>query len=983
MPTNIKEIGFEEAIEKYLVEENGYISRSAKDHYDKSFCIDKGLVLEFIKQTQSKEWKKLKEIHGEFVKDKFFKRLDEEIESEGILDVLRNGIKDHSIRFKLAYFKSDKSFNQETKFLYDNNILSVVRQLKYSNKNENSIDMVLFLNGLPIFTIELKNQLSGQSVKNGLLQYRNDRDAKEKLLKFKRCLTHFVVDTEQAYMTTKLDGWKTNFLPFDKGNNNSSGNPINPKGYKTAYLWENIWNKDSLLEIIGLFMCLEKKEKKEKLIFPRYHQLDTVRNLIKDVYKKNSGHNYLIQHSAGSGKSNTIAWLAHRLFELCDDEDKNIFDSVVVVTDRRILDKQLRDTVMQFEQVVGVVKPILKSSQELKEALGKGEKIIITTLQKFSVIAESIEKMSGNKFAVIIDEAHSSQTGESSKDMRKVLQFNSLDEAARKAEKEKTESLEDKILKELRSRKGKAKNISFFAFTATPKQKTLEFFGIKDTETGKFYPFSLYSMKQAIEEGFILDVLENYTTFQVYFKLLKKIIGDPEYKKKKTQRLMINYVDKHEHAINEKVKIIVDHFYNNIATLIDNRSKAMIVTKSRLHAVRFKTALDRYLEKQGIKYKTLVAFSGIVKDVRNFTEAQMNGIPEKSTAEEFKKDEYRFMVAADKFQTGFDQPFLSVMYVDKKLSGVNAVQTLSRLNRAYPSKEETFVLDFVNNIEDIRKAFQPYYVTTILSEATDPNILYNLQRDILNFKIFSEQEVDDFCDMYFKNAPAGKINKFLDEIIVRFIGFLEEEKEEFRVKISDFIKKYAFISQIISFEDTSLEKLYHFIRLLKKKLPLNREELPYEVLQSIDMDSYKLVKTKKGVKIKLDEELDIELSPSKNSGSSIIKDEEDFLSRIIKEVNDKFETDFTEKDRVSINDLTSSLLRNKELKIVIENNPKKSAEIKYDDIFEDESVDMVNRNFDFYKKITDNPRLKKDLRRRIFDYIYKELNKKLDIINNH
>ncbi|KKP64865.1 MAG: Type-1 restriction enzyme R protein, partial [Candidatus Moranbacteria bacterium GW2011_GWF2_34_56] len=982
-----REIGFEEFIENYLIDKNKYIKR-LPSIYDKALCFDKELILQFIKKSQEKSWEKLTEQHGEYTEEKFFKRLDEEIKSQGILDVLRKGIVDHGVRFDLAYFKPETKLNKENQRLYDANIFSVMRQVKYSEKNENSIDMVLFLNGLPIFTVELKNQLTGQSIKNGVSQYRTDRDPRETLLSFKRCLVHFAIDTDLAYMTTKLNGLKTYFLPFNRGDNNSAGNPVNSEGYKTAYMWEDIWQKDSILEIISQFVCLQKEEKEdekgrkyetETLIFPRYHQLDAVRRLVADTRDNGMGKNYLIQHSAGSGKSNTIAWVAHRLAELHNEKNEKVFDSVIVVTDRRVLDRQLRITIMQFEQVSGVVKPIIEGSKELKKALEDGEKIIITTLQKFPVIVESIDKIQGSKFAVIIDEAHSSQTGESSKSLKQVLETSSLDEAAKEENFEKEETLEDKIIKEIRSRRSNTNNISFFAFTATPKQKTLEIFGMKNALDGKFYPFSLYSMKQAIEEKFILDVLKNYTTYQVYFSLLKKIQDDPEFKKKKAQRLILEYVERHEHAIEKKIDIIVKHFAAIITDKIDGRAKAMIVTKSRLHAVKFKLAMDKYLNENNYGYKSLVAFSGIVKDGElQYSEAQMNGIPEKNTAEEFKKDGFRFLIVAEKFQTGFDQPLLSAMYVDKKLGGVSAVQTLSRLNRTHVDKEDAFVLDFVNDTEEIKEAFQPYYTTTVLSEATDPNILHNLQRDILSFKIFSEQEIDVFVEEYFNNATPAKINSFLDDIVSRFDKHLPEERQDFKSKATDYRRKYSFISQIISFEDTSLEKLYIFLRFLIKKLPIEKSPLPIEVLESIDMESYKVVKKKEG-KIELENEQG-ELYPMGDGGGAINNDEESALSKIIQDVNERFGTNFSDSDRVILNTLSTKLMQNKDLEGSIKTNSKEASRIKFNQIFQDELITMLNSHFDLYKKLDGSVELKEYVNQKMFDYVHKKVNsEKLEV----
>lgn len=987
MTTNTREIGFEEFIENYLIDKNKYIKR-LPSVYDKTLCMDKELVLQFIKKSQEESWDKLAEQHGEYLEDKFFKRLDEEIKSQGILEVLRKGIVDHGVKFDLAYFKPETKLNEENQELYDSNIFSVMRQVKYSEKNENSIDMVLFLNGLPIFTVELKNQLTGQSIKNGISQYRTDRDPRETLLSFKRCLVHFAIDTDLAYMTTKLNGLKTYFLPFNKGDNNSAGNPVNTDGYKTAYAWENIWQKDSVLEIISQFVCLQREEREdekgrkyetETLIFPRYHQLDAVRRLVSDAQEKGAGNNYLIQHSAGSGKSNTIAWVAHRLAELHNEKSEKVFDSVIVVTDRRVLDRQLRNTIMQFEQVSGVVKPIIEGSKELKAALESGEKIIITTLQKFPVIVESMDKIQGSKFAVIIDEAHSSQTGESSKSLKQVLETSSLDEAAKEENFEKEETLEDKIIKEIRSRRSNTNNISFFAFTATPKQKTMEIFGMKNSLDGKFYPFSLYSMKQAIEEKFILDVLESYTTYQVYFSLLKKIQNDPEFEKKKAQRLILEYVERHEHAIEKKIDIIVKHFANTIADKIDGRAKAMIVTKSRLHAVKFKLAMDKYLRENNYGYKSLVAFSGIVKDGElQYSEAQMNGIPEKNTAEEFKKNEFRFLIVAEKFQTGFDQPLLSVMYVDKKLGGVKAVQTLSRLNRIYADKEDVFVLDFVNDADEIKESFQPYYTTTVLSEATDPNILHDLQRDILNYKMFSEQEVDAFVEEYFNNATPAKINSFLDTIVNRINDQLLEERQELKSKMSDYRRKYSFISQIISFEDTSLEKLYIFLRFLIKKLPIEKNPLPTEVLESIDMESYKVVKKKEG-KIELENEQG-ELYPLGGGSGSISDDEKSVLSKIINDVNERFGTNFSDSDRVILNNLSTKLMENKDLEGSIRTNSKEASRIKFNQVFQDELITMLNSHFDLYKKLDGSIELKEYVNQKMFDYVHKKVNsEKLEV----
>jgi len=988
MPTNLKESGFEESIEQYLAEQNGYRTRKPAE-YDKQLCMDTELMLEFIKSTQPNAWEKLAEKHGDAVDQKVQARIDEEISSQGVLAVLRNGVKDRGIKLDLAYFRPASSMNPETLELYNSNILSVMRQVKYSEDNENSIDMVLFLNGLPIFTTELKNQLTGQTVQNAIRQYRSDRDAKEKLLSFKRCLVHFAIDTDLVYMTTRLAGNSTYFLPFNRGEHGSAGNPTNPNGYKTAYMWEQIWSKDTVLELIGNFICLTveekvnakgKKYKEEKLIFPRYHQLDTVRRIVADAKEVGAGKNYLIQHSAGSGKSNTIAWIAHHLSSLHDADDKKVFDSVIVVTDRRVLDKMLQDIIKQFEKTRGVVKAIDENSQQLKIALESGEKIIITTIHKFGVIDEVVGSLPGKNFAVIIDEAHSSQSGEASKSLRDVLMIDSKDEEkqleeAIKEDKETEESPEEFILRQMKARKAKTDNISFFAFTATPKQKTLEVFGTQSPLDGKFYPFSLYSMKQAIEEKFILDVLKNYTPYKVHFALLKKVEDDPEFKKKKAQQLLLQYVERHEHAIGKKVETMVDHFDKFIAQKLNGKAKAMIVTKSRLHAVRYKQAFDSYLKEKGLEYKAMVAFSGTVKDAgAEYTEGGMNGVSEKSTAEEFKKDAYKFMIVAEKFQTGFDQPLLSVMYVDKKLSGVNAVQTLSRLNRSASGKEEVYVLDFVNDTDDIIKAFQPYYTTTVLSEETDPNVLHNLERDVLKFKLFGSDEVDHFVEAFFKNAKPDSLNSMIDGYVNRFLQTTEEEQNDFREVLTDYIRKYAFISQIIDFEDTDLEKLYVFGKYLKRKLPIRKESLPTEVLESVDMDSYKLVKKETQALLLEDEDGTIE--PISKGSAGNFEDEYENLSSIIKDVNDKFGTDFSQEDRVILNSLSLRLLEDSSVAGAIQNNTRSAAKIKFDDVFNDELVNMVNNHFDLYKKLDKNKDAKEYVRSRIFNFLLRKVGKK-------
>ncbi len=980
MTTNIKEIGFEEFIEEFLTEENGYQTRPASA-YMKNVCMDPELVLEFIENTQSEKYGRLLEIHGDQINDKVFNRLDKEIRERGTLDVLRNGFSDHGQKIDLAYFKPNSGMNPESQRLYDANIFSVMRQVHYSDQNENSIDIVLFLNGLPIFTVELKNQLTGQTVKNAVQQYRVDRDPKEPLLRFKRCLAHFAVDTDLIYMTTELKGLKTFFLPFNKGYQNGAGNPPVENGYKTSYLWEDVWTRDSVLELIKKYITIQieekeddkgKKYKTETLIFPRYHQRDTVQRLISDAQENESGQNYLIQHSAGSGKSNTIAWTAHQLSELYNEDNIRIFDTILVITDRRVLDKQLRDIIKQYEQVQGVVKAITENSTELKEALESGEQIIITTLQKFPFIIDTIENIPGRNFAVLIDEAHSSQSGDQAAQLREVLQTDSLDEAENQEESFAPETTEDKVIKKLRSRKVKTPNISFFAFTATSKQRTLELFGTKNPLDGKYYPFSLYSMKQAIEEGFILDVLKNYTTYKAYFNLMKSIEDDPEFEKSKAQRLLIGYVEKHEHAIGKKTEVMIEHFNNRIAKQIHGKAKAMVVTKSRLHAVRYKQAFDKYLAEHNYPFKALVAFSGTVRDGgAEYTEAQMNGVPDQATAEEFKKNSNKFLIVAEKFQTGFDQPLLDVMYVDKKLSGVGAVQALGRLNRCRAGKEEVFVLDFVNEMDEIKEAFQPYYITTVLSEGTDPNLLHDLERDLYAFKLFTEHEVSGLVDDLLKNQGPDKINAALDIVVERFEDETDELRDDFKKKCKEFVRRFAFAAQIIPYESSELEKLFMFTKLLAKKLPKVKEELPTEILESVDIESYKLLEQIKGT-IQLDSE-DGQLEPMNNGDTKKKIEEKESLSAIVKEMNDRFGTEFTAEDIVDIGRIAEKLVSDISVQGAIKNNSVDAAKIKFDQVLQNELINMFKQKMDFYKKLDKNPELKTFFGERMYSHVRKEV----------
>lgn len=986
--SEIAEARLEDTIEAALLEEpdepavaeavTGYGSPIPED-YDRSLCLIPDDVVSFIIATQPEQWERLREHHGSDVRQKFIRRLAREIERKGTLKVLRQGIKDSGCRFQLAYFRPHSGLNEALQQLYQANLFSIVRQLRYSQSSEKSLDLVLFLNGLPIFTAELKNPLTDQDVEDAVKQYRRDRDPREPLFAFGRCLAHFAVDPDNVQVATHLSGPGTRFLPFNQGYKNGAGNPPSKTRYATAYLWERIWAKDSVLNLIQHFIHLVTlqedsagKEKKQILLFPRYHQLDAVRRLVADAREKGPSRRYLIEHSAGSGKSFTIAWLAHWLSVLHNADDEKVFDSVIVITDRRILDQQLQETVWQFEQTPGVVERIDGTSQQLKAALEAGKQIIITTLQKFPVISQELTRLAGNRFAVLIDEAHSSQSGESMKAVKEVLSTSDLEEAEQEEGGEQ-EDLEDQIVAEMKTR-GPLANASMFAFTATPKPKTLELFGRKRPD-GKFEPFSLYSMRQAIEEKFILDVLANYTTYRTYWKLLKKIEDDPRYDRSKAQAQLKRFVELAEHTVRQKVEIMVEHFREHVEDRIKGGAKAMIVTRSRLHAVRYRLALDDYLKEQRYPYKALVAFSGTVEDRQygaSYTEPSMNGgIPETQTAEAFKKAEYRFLVVANKFQTGFDQPLLHTMYVDKKLGGVNAVQTLSRLNRTHPGKEETMVLDFCNKSEEIQKAFEPYYETTLLSEATDPNLLYDKQDQIEQFGIFSEAEVDAFAEFYFSHR--GEEN--FQERVYGYLRPIKERAEEqldeaaladFRSSLRDYVRLYAFLSQILTFTDSDLEKLYLFARWLRRYLKAPKDDLPKDIQEKIDMDALRIQPTFRG-KIKLERE-DSELDPAAGGGLGHLRAEQlEPLSQIIEDLNKRFGTGLTEEDRITLGRIMDKAHEDEGLRQSVEVNPREKARMAFREQIKELLEELVNTNFRLFKRINDDEDFSENLIDRLFD----------------
>ena len=974
-PPAYSEQDFEEHIENHL-RSSGYIRRLSTE-YDK----EKGLIPEevvvFLKYSQPDEYKQAEIQYGKDTNDKILYRLSRELDNHGALHVLRKGLKTRGVHFRFAFFKPVSSMNPQALELYGQNRFCVVRQLRYSTRNENSLDMVLFLNGIPIITAELKNSLTGQFVEDAIKQYRQNRDPAEPLFRFKRCLVHFAVGSEKVFMTTRLRGNDTWFLPFNK----DTENPVSPHGHQTAYLWEDILSPDTLLNLIHNYLHVQRNTEKyydpkskivktreyEVFIFPRFHQLDAVRKILDAVTLEGVGHNYLIQHSAGSGKSNSIAWLAHQLagfYQKQTDTDR-LFDTIVVVTDRRVLDSQLQNTIKQFEQVAGVVIPIDKHSGQLKDALEKGKSVVISTIQKFPVISKDMSELKGKRFAVIVDEAHSSQTGETSKHLKKVLSAN-----LENAEKEDVAfDLDDEVLKEIEFR-GRQPHISYFAFTATPKGKTLELFGRKNDQ-GRFTAFHTYSMRQAIEEKFIMDVLENYTTFKRYFRLVKTVQDDDEVDKRKALRLLMSYVDLHPHEIQMKSRIMLEHFLGKTVNAIQGRGRAMVVTRSRLHAVRFFLMFRKIMEEKNLDFKPLVAFSGTVKDPDTggeHTEHSLNGIPSASIADAFKIPMYRILVVANKFQTGFDEPFLHTMYVDKKLGGVNAVQTLSRLNRTMSGKDNTFVLDFVNEVTDIQTAFQDYYQATFLEEETDPDKLYDLETELSGYGLYSKKEVEAFAEIFFHPAmPMEKLQPIMNSVVERWRAMPDEDgKEEFRSLLQSFIRMYGYISQIITFKDVDLEKLYVFAMNLNRKLPRRRMKLPYEILDAIDLHSFRIQKTYEEGRIKL------EKTNGETKGISIgtprpMEDEKEFISNIIQTLNDTYGIDLTDDDVIDVSRLNEKLYERADLReVMTSNNTMDNMRYKFESVIEEMLLEFVHGKLDLYKKLTD-PRVNATLKNRWFE----------------
>ena len=983
-PRNYLEIDFEEHIEEQLLE-SGYQKVSPTD-YDKTLCLIPDELIAFIKETQPKEFEKLEGQYGSETESKICKRVSSEIDSRGVIDVLKNGVKDRGSRFALTYFQPKSGLNPEHAELYKQNRFVTVRQLKYSTRNENSIDMGIFINGIPIMMLELKNSLTGQDHTNAIKQWKFDRDSKEPLFRFKRNLVYFAVGNEKVYMTTRLGGSKTRFLPFNK----DIDNPVNPDGHKTHYLWDEILQPNSVLDLIENFVHLRTEydkvfdskkgkvvdKKSEVMIFPRFHQLKVIRKLKKDVVVSGSGNNYLIQHTTGSGKSLSIGWLSHLLtsvYQSSTDTDR-IFDSVIVVTDRRVLDKQIRNTIQQLEQTQGVVNPVDENSQQLKEYIESGKSIIISTIQKFPFISDTIMKMKDRKFAIIIDEVHSSQSGETAKHLKMSLSKSVLDEYQEGEGEQDLTQVDKMILDEISSR-GKQPHISYFGFSGTPKNKTLEIFGKKTSEGYK--PFDLYSMKQSIAEGFTLNVLQNYTTYKRYFKLNKTIKEDVELPESRVKSLLMRWVDLHPHSISEKTQIILEHFINHASNKIAGKSRAMLVTRSRLHCVKYKLEFDKQMKEMGLPYRALVAFSGKVYDDdthQEHTESSLNGFPEANTGVQFKDPQNRMLIVNNKFQTGFDEPMLHTMYVDKKFAGLQCVQTLSRLNRTMSGKTDTFVLDFVNDPDDVKEAFQPYFQGISLTEETDPNRLYQIEQEINKFNLFQEETVIQYVETFYNDdIPTEELQGILDTVVQKWGECDDDEREEFRGHIQSFIRLYGYIAQIISFKDLGLEKLYIFLRGLNRKLPRREKEKLSDILSSVDLEYFKIEKKHDQTVIPLDS-IDGEVEGISDSGGSALDEEPtDLLSKIINTLNDSYGGDFTEADKVKLELIRDGIDNDEELKtMMLGDNTETNKRDIFEKAMETVLVSLVGEHLDFYNKVKE-PKRNRFVRERMYENYCKSL----------
>lgn len=974
MPSNIKENGFETLIVNVLVNDNGYEQGNTTE-YNKDYAVDEGRLFRFLQETQADALKELGILDSPLEKEKFLKQLDRKLRGDGVIDLLRKGIRYKHLHLDLFYVRPSLE-NPDAAELYEKNIFSVTRQLQYSKFNPLlALDLCVFLNGLPIITFELKNQLTKQNVNDAVEQYKKDRIPAELLFSFKRCIVHFAVDDNQVKMCTELKGEKSWFLPFNKGCNDGAGNPPNPNGIKTDYLWKEILTKDELSNIIENYaqVVAEKDEDTGKTtykqVFPRYHQLSVVKSLLADAKRDGVGHRYLIQHSAGSGKSNSIAWLAHQLVTLKGTDGREIFDTVIVVTDRVNLDKQIKNTIRQFMQVSSTV-GWAKSSGELKTLLEDGKKIIITIVHKFQFILQDIGTVHKDKnFAILIDEAHSSQNGSLSAKMNMVLSGNVYEDE---------EDLEDKLNTIIEGRK-MVKNASYFAFTATPKNKTLEMFGKKEVQpdgTVQPCPHYVYTMKQAIEEGFIMDVLKYYTPVQSYYKLAKTIEDDPRFDKKRAQSILRYYVESNSYAIHEKAQIIVEHFHTEVISKgkVGGKARAMVIASSIKRAVEYYTAINQVLTERKSPYKAIVAFSGTADYMgKQATEADINGFPSSKIEKEFKHDPYRILVVANKFQTGFDEPLLHTMYVDKGLSDIKAVQTLSRLNRSHPDKKDTFILDFVNDPGIIKAAFDRYYKTTILSGETDVNKLNDLIDTMESIQVYTNAQVDAFVELYLSDAPREQLDPILDHCTEVYKDLTLEEQIEFKSSAKSFVRTYNFLAAILPYGSVQWEKLSIFLNLLIPKLPSpEAEDLTAGLLEDVDLESYR-VEAKQTMQIQLDNE-NGQIDPIPVSTDvGIAVPELDTLSNILKEFHDAFgNIEWTDEDKIKkqIADLPDIVSTDEAYRNAMKNSDKQNARTESDRAATEAILRTMSSGMELYREVQNNDSFRKWILDMVFNATY-------------
>ncbi|KAF5089930.1 SWI2/SNF2 ATPase [anaerobic digester metagenome] len=974
-PTDTSEKELERIITNSLITESGYIQGNPED-FDRDHAVDLPKLQEFLKRTQPKVFEQLGLEEEGPKRLQFLARLQGEIAKRGVIDVLRRGVK-HGPASVSLFYGTPTPGNVRAAELFSLNIFSVTRQLQYSKDDtKRALDLCIFINGLPIATFELKNRLTKQTVDDAIQQYKRDRDPRELLFQFGRCVVHFAVDDQEVRMCTWLKGSESWFLPFNKGFNDGAGNPPNLYGIKTDYLWKETLTKPGLTDILENYAQLvEEKDQrtgrqKKSQIFPRYHQLTVVRSLLNHASRYGVGHRYLIQHSAGSGKSNSIAWLAHQLIGL-EKEGKPIFDSVFVVTDRRVLDKQIRDTIKQFAQVSAIIGAVTEGSEQLRRFIEDGKKIIITTVQKFPFILDEIGSAHrGRKFALIIDEAHSSQGGRTTAKMHMAL--------SEDGSGEDDETTEDKINTIMESRK-LLKNASYFAFTATPKNKTLELFGdpYKKGESISHRAFHSYTMKQAIDEGFILDVLKTYTPVQSYYHLMKTVTDDPVFDKKKAKKKLRRYVESHEHAIRLKSEIMVDHFHEQVIQRkkIGGKARAMVVTSGIERAIQYYHAISAYLTQEKYPYKAIVAFSGEHEyDNENVTEATLNGFPSIQIPDKVIEDPYRFLIVADKFQTGYDEPLLHTMYVDKILTDIKAVQTLSRLNRSHPQKHDTFVLDFVNDVDTIREAFETYYRTTILSDETDPNKLHDLKNDLDKYQVYTLDRIESLVELYINGADRDKLDPYLDVCVVDYNALDEDSQVDFKGKAKAFLRTYSFLSAILPYTNAEWEKLSIFLNFLTPKLPAPKEEdLSKGILEAIDMESYR-VEVQASLSIDLKDE-DSEIYPIPTSGGGHVREPElDYLSNIVKAFNDLFGS-IEWKDRDKIRKVITEVIpqkvkEDKAYQNAIKHSDKQNARIEHDKALLRVITAMLSDHTELFKQFSDNPSFKKWLQDSIFAMTY-------------